>query len=166
MVIGIMMRTYQKWRISNCLDAEELTLPTRDAEVAHFAKSMQLLDRRLRESCGAPAEAPPWLHAGIMNQVRSEAGAAQRMPSPRRWGLRLVWTGAGAALIVALWLLGGGGPRQPSALMSGRASDADQVLREAAVLGATAVLSPLESELDGLTRDLDRTADFLLASLP
>ena len=119
------------------------------------------VDQRLRASTTSPEEAPPWLHASIMKAVRQNTGVESTS------GLRFRFAWALPVLLVVLlagWFLlqpptpGGselaneGGPTAP--------------LTEAAWQSAALVVQPLDEELANLTRDLERTQQFLLASLP
>lgn len=163
-----MKRTLQKFSISNRLDVPGTPQPLdiKDVGLASFADSVNSLDQRLRASRTPAPEPPPWLHASIMNEV--SCATAERVKHPQ---LRLplaAWACAAACIVVVatIWvLMPVNHPRQEVALNTGQ-SEADGVVRLVAVQGAVALMEPFESELANLSRDVNVTTDFLLASLP
>ncbi len=125
---------------------------------------MTMLDRALKET--APKlQAPPSLHRSIMRAVR----AAERPSVSPGWSF-LKWLPAPA--LVALALLAWHAQRGPAS----RSAPSPQSLAAAATALAiggqmaqampAAVVAPLADELARLNRDLNNTAQFLLASLP
>jgi len=118
------------------------------------------VDQRLRAGITPPPEPLPWLHASIMNDVRQEAAARPAVP---RW--RLVWAlpVVVATLLVGWFLLRPAGPE--TGTLAGGNSPASQ-LSDVAWQGAALAVQPMDDELTNLTRDLKRTQEFLLASVP
>ena len=159
-------------RISAALDADQPPAawvhrtPGGSAEVRGVEQEMMALDRALKES--APrTEAPTSLHHSIMQAVRaaSRPVAAQRQPPVLRWIPVPVF--AGLVLLVILWVLHTPvrSPTQNAQSLAAATSTlqlGDQMVRSM----PSAMVAPLSDELDRLNRDLDRTAQFLLASLP
>jgi len=158
-------------RISAALDADQppsAWLRRRvdaSAELCGIEQEMVALDRALKET--APrAEAPASLHGSIMQGVRAaDRPAAARQPSVLRWVPVPVF--AAMVLLLVLWVLHA--PvrtpvqnAQPLAAATSALKLGDQVVRSM----PSAMVAPLSDELDRLNRDLDRTAQFLLASLP
>jgi hypothetical protein len=119
------------------------------------------MDQRLRASVTPPEEAPPWLHASIMNAVRQ---SATMKPEPGR-RFRLAW----ALPVVLVALLAGWFWLRPSIPQGGEMASGvttDSPLPGVAWQGAALMVQPLDEELTNLTRDWERTREFLLASLP
>ena len=162
-----MKRTIQKFQISNRLDAANASpIPLEDSELKSFAQSMVRVDQRLRAGRTPAPDAPAWLHASIMNEVRRADARTKDRPLRRRLRPFWAWAVAGVTLVVAVWMLSSRSYSRDETLFSAGQADADGVVRAAASQGATAVVKPFEVELENLSRDLDRTAEFLLASLP
>lgn len=161
-----------KLRISMALDADQppsaglRRRPSASAELRGIEQEMLALDRALKET--APrAEAPDSLHQSIMKAVRAanRPAAAPRQPSVVRWVPVPVF--AVMLVLVAVWVLQS--PvrtpvqnAQPLAAAASVLQLGDQMVRTM----PTAVVAPLSDELERLNRDLDKTAQFLLASLP
>jgi hypothetical protein len=102
-----------------------------------------------------------------MQAVRaaSRPAAAQREPAVPRW--LTVPAFAVVVLLVAWWALHSPvrQPTQPTQSLAAATTAlqmGDQMVRAM----PSAVVAPLSDELERLTRDLDNTAQFLLASLP
>ena len=159
-------------RISAALDADQppsAWLRRRlnaSGEPCGIEQEMMALDRALKET--APrAEAPASLHRSIMQAVRAAncPAAAQRQPNVLRWVPVPVF--AAMVLLLVLWVLQS--PvrtpvrnAQPLAAATSALKLGDQMVRSM----PSAMVAPLSDELDRLNRDLDKTAQFLLASLP
>jgi hypothetical protein len=163
-----MKRTFQRFRISNRLDAEAGSLPPdpEDAEWVSFARSIRAVDRRLRSTRAPTPETPAWLHASIINQLRRERREGGCRTGAGWFQGARARVLAGAAAVTALCLLVLWPPHSEVGLLSAPHTDAPQGGEGAAVQSAILLLDPLEIELENLSRDLDRTAGFLLASLP
>ena len=118
------------------------------------------MDQRLRAGVTPPQEPPPWLHASVMNGVRDQAGAAPATPR-----LRLAWAlPVAAAALLAGWFL-----LRPTDPLTGRLASEEipaLMLSEVTWQSAAVAVQPLDDELTNLTRDLKRTQEFVLASLP
>ncbi len=161
-----------KVRISMALDADQppsawlRRKPSAAAELCGIEQEMLALDRALKET--APrAEAPASLHQSIMQAVRAanRPAAAPRQPSMLRWVP--VPAFAVILVLVAVWVLQSpvrppAQTAQPLAAATTALHLGNQVVRTM----PTAVVAPLSDELERLNRDLDKTAQFLLASLP
>ena len=159
-------------RISAALDADQpssawLRQKTSDsAEGCGLEREMLALDRVLRGT--APrVEAPASLHQLIMQAVRtaSRPATAQRQATMLRWLPAPVL--AALVVAVAFWALHGpvGVPpheAQPLAAATTALQLGNHVVRTM----PSAVVAPLSDELARLNQDLDKTAQFLLASLP
>jgi hypothetical protein len=167
------MKTWlSKYRLSNALDAREALAPARREEllgsprVRQFERTLVALDGALKNASPRP-EAPPGLHASIMRAVRN-ADAPEPVRARtvlRRW----LPAPAFALLLVAWWVFSHQSTPSGSSAESRVMSDAASALE----LGETitysapqAMLLPLSDEWENLSRDLDRTTEFLLASLP
>jgi hypothetical protein len=159
-------------RISAALDADQPPAAwsrhstSSSVEGCGPEQEMIALDRALRET--APrAEAPASLHHSIMQAVRSASrpAPAQRQPTVLRWLPAPVF--AALVFAVALWALHSPVPTPvPEAQPLAAATTALQLGNQVVQTMPSAVVSPLSDELDRLNRDLDKTAQFLLASLP
>lgn len=171
------MRTwFLKLRISATIDAGKPLSPglqqkvARSPEAARFAETALSLDRVLGQSPAHP-KAPDALHDTIMRAVR----ATERQPASRpTLAAPLRFAAAGAAAIGIVLLLAGLWPATPPSPPVGRpAVQALAAAASAADLGQlvaqtvpASVVSPLADEFEHLSQDLDRTENFLLASLP
>jgi hypothetical protein len=136
------------------------------AEFCDMEQEMMALDRALKET--APkVEAPASLHRSIMQAVRAadRPAAAQSQPTLLRWLPAPVL--AVMLVLAAVWALRSPvrtpGQNAKSLAAAGTALQlGDQMVRTM----PAAMVAPLSDELDRLNRDLDKTAQFLLASLP
>jgi len=157
-------------RISAALDADQQPSawlrrrPGALSELCGIEQEMMALDRALKES--APkAEAPASLHRSIMQAVRvaSRPAAEQRQPAVLRWVPVPVI--AVVLLLVGWWALQSP-VRPPAQTPLAAATSALQLGDQVVRAMPSAMVAPLSDELERLNRDLDRTAQFLLASLP
>ena len=169
-----MRSLFRQFRLSSKLD--EGTAPAQLQQLAagqsarQFAEDLARVDERLRAAQLEP-EAPDSLHASIMTAVRAQsptqpADARQRpvepVPGILLLGRRAGWWAAPvyaavlvACLLAALHLMPRPAPRSPFA----------SVEKGLTQLPGT-VLSPLSGELESLQRDLEKTTQFVLASVP
>ena len=160
-----------KLRISMALDADQPSSarrhrkPSASAELRGIEQEMMALDRALKET--APrAEAPASLHQSIMQAVRAanRPAAAPRQPSVLRWVPVPVF--AVMVVLGVVWMLQSPvrtvQTGQPLAASTTALQLGNQMVRTM----PTAVVAPLSDEWERLNRDLDKTAQFLLASLP
>jgi hypothetical protein len=136
-------------------------------ELRGFAQELTALDRALKQTVPKP-DAPPSLHSSIMRAVRAaEHPAAEpgRELTFVRW---VPWSVAAVAAVIAVWYVSHGPERLPArdaqslAVATTALEMGGQVTRAA----PAAVVTPLADELARVNRDLDSTAQFLLASLP
>jgi len=146
-------------------------------ELQSFAQSALELDRKLRQPAGPDASAlPPTLHAGIMRAVRrsqpaASAGAAPAfsvLPAVLRWGLA---TAMGLALAVGGWqaFFHRDATTTPTVagVEAGLALPAiGPAMAQLATDGMAMLNLPMTRQVEGFSRDLRETAQFLLASLP
>ena len=129
-------------------------------------QEMTALDRALKET--APKlQAPPSLHRSIMLAVQAVERPAE---TPRGWSF-LKWLPAPALVMLALlvaWYAQRGPvrPPAPNPQSLAAATTALEMGGQMAQAMPSAVVAPLVAELERLSRDLDNTAQFLLASLP
>ena len=129
-------------------------------------QEMTALDRALKET--APKlQAPPSLHQSIMQAVRA---AERPVPAPRGLSF-LKWLPAPALVALALlvaWHVQRGQvrPPAPDSQSLAAAATALEIGGQMAQAMPSAVVAPLATELERLNRDLENTAQFLLASLP
>lgn len=162
-----MKRTLSRFKISNRLDLPNDEPPPviADPELAAFANTLIELDQRLRTSRVPAAEPPPWLHASIMNEVRQQA--AESATTTRRHVSRPAWAWgvASAILTVMVLMLVNSMQSGSRSLLNATHADADEMIRRAASQSAGALTAPFDTELDNLSKDLDRAAAFLIASL-
>jgi hypothetical protein len=163
---------FAKLRISAALDGgRKLSASSRRGisgsdELRCFEEEMAALDRTLKET--APKmPALPAIHRSIMRAVQAaeHPAAAQRVPTFLRW------LAAPAVALVALLVMWQAvrGPLSPPAHETQSLAVAASALEmggQVARAVPSAVVGPLSVELDRLNRDLDSTAQFLLASLP
>ena len=167
------MKTWiSRLRISLALDADEQPStrwrrwPRASAELRALEEEMVALDRALKET--APkVEAPASLHGSIMQAVR----AAERPATPARQPTVLRWLPAPAMalmlILVVLWVMHRPArtPAQDAQTLA-TATSALHFGNEMVQTMPSAMVAPLSDELDRLNQDLDKTAQFLLASLP
>jgi hypothetical protein len=161
-----------KLRISMALDADQppsawlRRKSSASAELRGIEQELMALDRALKET--APrAEAPASLHQSIMQAVRAanRPAAAPRQPNILRWVPVPVF--AVMLVIGVLWVMQS--PVRPpvqTAQPLAAATTALQLGNQVVRTMPTAVVAPLSDELARLNQDLDKTAQFLLASLP
>jgi hypothetical protein len=135
-------------------------------QAGDLEQEMMALDRALKET--APKrQAPPSLHRSIMLAVR-----AAKRPSAAPRGLSfLKWFPAPALVALALlvaWHVQRGPvrPPTPDPQSLAAATTALEMGGQMAQAMPSAVVAPLADELARLNRDLNNTAQFLLASLP
>ncbi len=129
-------------------------------------KELAALDRALNRDVPS-TEAPPGLHGSIMRAVR----VAQRSEAAPGGRAAALWLAApvGAALVLMAGWLALRGPAPPPARGTHSLAAATTALEMSGQLAQTvpsAVVAPLSDELERLNRDLDNTAQFILASLP
>ena len=129
-------------------------------------QEMIALDAALKE---APprVQAPDSLHSSIMRAVRAADRSAAARPQPALMRWLPVPAMAALLLLGALWFLHSlvRTPVQDTQSLAATAS-ALQFGNQMVKTMPAAVVAPLSDELNRLNRDLDNTAQFLLASLP
>ncbi len=129
-----------------------------------YAGEHDPVEQALRGS--APEDqVPTSLHSSIMQAVRASRDTASSA-ARRRDGLWAIVPVAVTVILLCVWCAGR--PRQDDSNASLSAAAAALRLGEEAAPhnAATAALRPLNDELGRVSRDLDSTADFLLASIP
>lgn len=163
---------FTKLRISAALDAGHKVSAAlrrninRSEQLRGAEEEMTALDHALKQSPPKP-QVPPGLHRSIMQAVR---GVERPQAAPGgvgflRWVVAPVVT---ALALVAVWLTLRG-PAVPSTQGTQSLAAATTALEMSGQLAQTvpsAVVAPLSDELARLNRDLDNTAQFILASLP
>ena len=163
---------FAKARISAALDAGERPSAglrwrvSNSEELRGFEQDMMALDRALRQPAPKP-EVPASLHRSIMQAVQ----AADR---PVRAGRQLLWLrwapvpALAAIVLLAVWWVLHSPVRQPApdTQSLAAATAALEMSGQLARAVPSAMVAPLSGELERLNRDLDKTAQFLLASLP
>ncbi len=132
-----------------------------------FAQKMTALDRALKQTVPRP-EAPPSLHSSIMSAVRAaecRAVESGRERTVLRW---LPWSIAAVAVVIALGYVSHDPEHLPArdAQSLAVATTALEMGGRVARAAPAAVVTPLADELAKVNRDLNSTAQFLLASLP
>lgn len=151
---------------------------------AKFRDSNEDLQALLRGS-RARMEVPAGLHQGIMHAVeKAEAEAPQgtriRAFAWRQFGpnaikglrpIRIGWAPASALIgfaLVGIWFVLQHGPEQPTQGTQPlpEISTAFTAGQEIVESFPSATVGPLSEELENVNRDVDRTAEFLLATLP
>ncbi len=161
---------FAKFRISTALDAGK-PLPkslrrriARSEELRQFAESMGALDGTLKDT-RPESGGPPALHGSIMRALRG----AERLAAPQRQPMmpRLLPVSAVGllALAAACWALHGP-VTSPEPQPLDTAGQALEMANEVTRAMPSAMVAPMTKELEGLNRDLNNTAQFLLASLP
>ena len=170
------MKWFVKFRISAALDSGKLAPQgVRDAigrsdELHRFEKQVISLERSLQETPPAAPEPPRGLHRAIMRAV--EAGATEAAPAREPVLGRWLTASAMAALILlaVLWVF-----RQEPVSSTHSALQRNGLAPAAAALELgqqvtqrmpAEMVAPLSEEWQRLNQDLDRTKQFLLASLP
>ncbi len=169
-----MKSLFRLFKLSSALDdgkpAADLQQIARGEEAGAFAHDLARLDHHLKTE---PPEVrlPDSLHASIMTAIHSQSVSEPAGVRGQSAGSltatfvlqhRAPWWAApacAAILVACLWaathLVPQSAPR----------SSLTNVTKDLADLPGT-VLSPLSGELENLNRDLENTADFLLASVP
>lgn len=162
-----------KVRISAALDAGKQSSAwirrrvSGSEDLRGFEQELTALDRALSQTAPEP-KAPASLHCAIMQAV---AEAANGPVTARRERGMLRWAFVpGFVLIVMLgvwWVLHNPvqQPRQNAQSLAGVTTALDMSGQMAQTM-PSAMVAPLSVELERLNRDLDNTAQFLLASLP
>jgi hypothetical protein len=152
---------FARWRVSVALNADPSSERPSDLD-----QEMTALDRALKET--APKlQAPPSLHRSIMQAVR----ATEQRPSVSAGFSFLKWLPAPALVTLALlvaWYAQRGPVRPPAPNPQSLAAaiTALKMGGQMAQSMPSAVVAPLADELARVNRDLNNTAQFLLASLP
>jgi hypothetical protein len=164
---------FTKFKISAALDSgarpEALSQPRTSVsdELRSFEQEMTVLDRTLKQTAPKP-RVPPTLHASIMRAVR-----ATELPLPQArpelsWLRWLPMSAVAVLAVLVVWYVA----RSP---LPSRAQDTQSLAAATTALDLSgqvaravpsAVVAPLADELDKVNRDLDNTAQFILASLP
>jgi hypothetical protein len=163
---------FTKLRISAALDAGQKPSASlrRNIDSSEQLQDVEQeiggLDRALKQDLPEP-QAPPGLHGSIMQAVR-----VAKRPRAEPSGLAFLrWVTApvvAALVLVAVWQALHG-PARPPAQGTQSLAVATTALEMSGQLVQTmpsAVVAPLSDELERLNRDLDNTAQFILASLP
>ena len=151
----------------------KLSLTLMKSPLVKFGSSDKALESALR---GSPpgTEFPPELHDSIMNAVRtahraenieiSGIGLFQRIIQVR-W---LPVTGFAGLILLGVWLsihnhsAATTQNAQPLAEISNAFATSQELMNSL----PSVTVGPLSDELDKMNRDLDRTAEFLIAALP
>lgn len=164
-----------KFKLSNALNERKPLSAEFEKIVAYsktareIAESSFALDRDLKNQM-PESKAPSSLHQSIMRAVRTESHARNTMTifSPR-W----IPVSSFACLVVLAFVVAVHNSRTPSrsvAQTEVRAFDAaDSILQIGGNMvheAPDAAVSPLKDEMQAMHHDLDRTKDFLIASLP
>jgi hypothetical protein len=129
-------------------------------------REMTALDTALKQGVPKP-QAPPGLHRSIMQAVR----VAER-PQAEPSGLGFLrWVAApvvAAVVMVSVWQAMRGPAKLPAQGTQSLAAATTALEMSGQLVQAvpSAVVAPLSDELQRLNRDLDNTAQFILASLP
>jgi hypothetical protein len=146
-------------------------------ELERFSESARQLDGLLRQPAGAGALEPPAdLQACIMRAGRQERPSGRvsaRARGLEGWAPALGW-GLAAALFLGAglgaWLVfrpTGSGPFPwAGARAAGPLPTVAPLVEQVARSGAAMLSQPMNRQLEELSRDLNETAQFLLASLP
>jgi hypothetical protein len=163
---------FTKLRISAALDAgHKLSASLRrnidsSEQLLGIEQEMTALERALKQAPPRP-QAAPGLHRSIMQAVRM----AERPQAAPRGLVFLRWVAApvvAALALVAVWqaLRGPVAPPSKGTPSLAAATTALEMGGQLAQTVPSAVVAPLSDELARLNRDLDNTAQFILASLP
>jgi hypothetical protein len=164
---------FAKLKISAALDngqgpaADETPKKSVSAERRGFEQDMAALDRALKQTVPKP-DTPPSLHSSIMRAVRvAERPAAEtgRELTLLRW---LPASVVAVLVVMVAWYVARGPARLPmqDAQSLAVATTALEMGGQVAQAVPSAVVTPLSDELEKVNRDLNSTAQFLLASLP
>jgi hypothetical protein len=164
------MRTWlAKFKISSALDAGQ-PLPSslrrhleQSAELRAFAQNADELDRALKRDLPV-VEPPAFLHASIMRDIELSS-----RPTPRHshaWHWLPAPALAAAILLAAWWGLHQPAPTpvpQPNFAATQTSPGFNEQMARTVT---SALVSPLSDEWQRLDLDLNKTIDFLSASLP
>jgi hypothetical protein len=131
------------------------------------AQEITALDRALKQSVPKP-NAPPTLHSSIMRAVRAAERPAVESGRELAFLRRVPWSVVAVMVVIAVWYVSHGPERLPArdAQSLAAATTALEMGGRVARAAPAAVVTPLADELARVNRDLDSTAQFLLASLP
>ena len=132
-------------------------------DLRSFAQSADALGRALKQDLPT-TEPPAFLHASIMRAIEPASQPAPRRSHALRW---LPAPVLAIAILLAAWW----GLHQPPATSAPRpdlaaASTAVGLGEQVTQTMPAALVSPLSDEWQRLDRDLNKTFDFLSASLP
>jgi len=160
---------FTRFKISAALDTGKVLPPAlqrrlqRSEELRHYRAACRALDGTLKDSAPAPA-APVGLHRSIMRAVRKaeSSTATQTVPLQLRW---LAASVLAVAVLFGAWRIANL-PANPNELTLAAAGTALDLSQQAAQTVPTAVVAPLSDEWQRVNRDLEKTTEFLLASLP
>jgi hypothetical protein len=163
---------FVKWRISTALDAGRSPWAWlrhwagRSKELRTIEPELVALDRELRRTVPEP-DAPASLHRSIMAAVRASGAPAATRPMPAA----VRWLPAPALLAVGLlvsWFVLHRPAAPPVSGAPGLDAAAAALVTGGQIAQAApaAVVAPLSDELERLNKDLQNTAQFLLASVP
>jgi hypothetical protein len=163
---------FTKLRISAALDAgHKLSASLRrnigsSEQLRGVEEEMTALDCALKQASPRP-QAPPGLHRSIMQAVRV-AERPQAAPGGLAFLRRVAAPLVAALALVAVWqtLRGPVAPPTQGTQSLAAATTALEMSGQLAQTVPSAVVAPLSDELARLNRDLDNTAQFILASLP
>ena len=168
----VMKTWFTKFKISMALDAgHNVSASLRrnrnsTEQLRGVEEEMTALDHALKQAPPRP-QAPPGLHRSIMRSVRrvERPAAAPGGLAFLRWVVAPV---VAALAFVAVWqtLRVPVVPPSQSTQSLGAATTALEMSGQLAQTVPSAVVAPLSDELARLNRDLDNTAQFILASLP
>ena len=162
------MNLFHRFRISNALDSKEplsaglQSKISNSPELQDFSQSAVEVDRSLRNEL--QSDSPPWLHASIMNAIKTGARRAERkhyFPKLRRCAFGICVL----AIAFGVWFsLNRLAPTQ-SVSMAG-VTDALDFRVEIKDTIPDVQVSSLSDELERLNHDLDNATQTLLAALP
>jgi len=167
-----MMHWLNKYRMSRALDSSVRRSARlqreigRSGDLRRFDEELTCVDRLLKEQSPPAAEAPVYFHGSIARAIRACAtSSAAESPRRIRWvpalGVSLI------ALAGFLWALaqhpqqveGNSVPFQPAA----RALEMGSELAQKA---PGSLAQPMSDEWERINQDFERTADFLMSSVP
>lgn len=164
-----------KFKISNALNEgrplpPELAKTVASSKTARdFAESASTLARALKNQA-LQCEVPSSLHQSIMRTVRAESRSQNA--APVFWP-RWIPVSSFACLVVLAFVIAVHNSNIPPASVTQSEARAIYVADSALEFGGNivrqapdAAISPLEDEMQAMHHDLDRTKDFLIASLP
>jgi hypothetical protein len=139
-------------------------------EVRRFAGKCRALDRALTVARPGPV-VPPALHGAIMRSVRASHRSTPAHPALSAWLRLSAATAAAVLLVLATWagwhrLKSTSIARQPMTQALGAPAMTFALGDSLAWPEQMSAVAPLTDELDRLDRDLNQTAQFILACLP